>query len=784
MLRDKKRNRMKFDRKIRNSRFQINCRWVVNTSVFLIIIFFIRNFILNYKINQNTRKKSPHDNGRNEGPMIFLRKENIKNQIERYENIGDLIDLNDGDKMILKSDETLEFVHDKISNSVFAPQHVGMHLSIPIISETEDIVNTNSETKNENMGDSKTRNILLADFVTYYQKREKDLFIRKYFEQEIAMKSLSYYSKKSLTKNLTHSYFDGNDREFVKIQNGEDESKIQSVIDDGIIYKYNTGMKSTEAKPNLLCATFTSIDGKSINEILDKVFAFNTHEKIENKIENENKKENENINENERIKNNGDNKNIKIKKNKKYCDWYIIIYGGEKKYLSILKEKINNIENKFNLTKYDEKKIYGGVNSHNRYKGKVVQIAFPSRTSIKRMMRVKKEKYLNQVLNILQTDSGNENKNATEKNDFIQKTVNKITKNKNSSNSVYNSLTLPKPLLLLPLFTDIENEYSISDYDDVWLVDGDLHVRGFNLNSYFHIRNNIKLSKPSLSKSTQIFKSIINNFQASQTGTQNNENSSISVFRDTNYYPLVSQPLLYENTQSYEFLNFESWKKKRTFSDFIFGVNKNDEIENNENENEMKSVSNIDSKKLTEIKSDNGKKRKKAIALAETRFVEIQNPIIGIRFFRWFFDFFIIPLLDPLEILGTDWGLDSLFCTAAKYFRKEEIKYRKSFLTLQNENNKNNNFDNSQSLKSSEKDKDFMSLKNDLNVCVVIVASPPIHHTNDKVISSKLGYLNKKLLGLEMMKIVRKKFPLFYLDGRNQICNPLIKSSALYNGYI
>ena len=105
-------------------------------------------------------------------------------------------------------------------------------------------------------------------------------------------------------------------------------------------------------KPDLLCTTFTYLSEKTIPEILNKIFAFNTKEKS-------------NIDPMQR----------------KYCDWYITIYGGDMRLLRLLKEKIFEIENDSRLSHYYDNDNYeeNPEISLNRYKGRVVQIIYPSR---------------------------------------------------------------------------------------------------------------------------------------------------------------------------------------------------------------------------------------------------------------------------------------------------------------------------------------------------------------------------------------------------------------------
>jgi hypothetical protein len=83
--------------------------------------------------------------------------------------------------------------------------------------------------------------------------------------------------------------------------------------------------------------------------------------------------------------------------------------------------------------------------------------------------------------------------------------------------------------------------------------------------------------------------------------------------------PIVAQPLIHENTQSYRYLQRRSWENPR-------------------------------------------------ILASNVGFIEIQAPLMDAMFLEWYIMAFIVPLSPALHILGVDWGYDEMFCTAAAEF--------------------------------------------------------------------------------------------------------------------
>ena len=59
------------------------------------------------------------------------------------------------------------------------------------------------------------------------------------------------------------------------------------------------------------------------------------------------------------------------------------------------------------------------------------------------------------------------------------------------------------------------------------------------------------------------------------------------------------------------------------------------------------------------------------VNMVTSAFVEIQSPIFHTLFFEWFLDSIISPLIAPILITGADYGIDNVFCGAAKYYAEE-----------------------------------------------------------------------------------------------------------------
>ena len=547
-------------------------------------------------------------------------------------------------------------------------------------------------------------------------------------------------------------------------------------------------------KPDLLCATFTYLSEKTIPEILSKIFAFNTEEKANTDP-----------------------------LNRKYCDWYITIFGGDMRLLRLLKEKIFEIENDAGLSHYYDNENYEenpGI-SLNRYKGRVVQIIYPSRKLLRKKAIEEKQNYF-------------ENAEKIEKKSFLKfdnssKTGRYGERNKFGTKEVYNNQVITKLQLLLPMMDRNRKEFNIRSYSDLWLMDSDLSLENFDLSAHFRVRKSAIFSNPLpplslLSRISSYFFPSNNNITNSisvKTVTHNNGKSPFYENTKNHLGPILTQPLIYESTQSYEYFNYNSWKEG-TLYEYFSG-------------NKQKKVIRKTKKKETKYKKSKTKKKvkkiKQRVIAAETKFVEIQTPIIQVDFFIWFFDFFIVPLLDYSEILGTDWGVDYMFCEAARFYRSGEIRYENSILDgmentvrihnynhdngdindnrnnesktndnktnkleYQNDNNNNNNDNNNNNgtylrYNNNNNNEEINNIRNnekwsnDDVVCAVVTSGTPVHHRNERFLEHELGRHNKAILGSALIEIVSESFPLFYVNGHKALSNPLKSGTTLKTAY-
>lgn len=152
--------------------------------------------------------------------------------------------------------------------------------------------------------------------------------------------------------------------------------------------------------------------------------------------------------------------------------------------------------------------------------------------------------------------------------------------------------------------------------------------------------------------------------------------------------PIVSQPLIYESTQSYKYLLKEHWGKT------------------------------------------------KALA-SEVGFIEIQAPIFDAVFLEYFIMSFILPVLPAMVVLGGDWGIDEMFCSAAKEF----VNHDKKRL-------------------------------HDHPICAVILNNMSVHHHNRQEIVNIVGKSLRNAVNGVLMKIVRKHFNHYAKHGKQYFRSP------------
>lgn len=149
---------------------------------------------------------------------------------------------------------------------------------------------------------------------------------------------------------------------------------------------------------------------------------------------------------------------------------------------------------------------------------------------------------------------------------------------------VYNTILYPKIILFVTYFKYFKS------YDYIWSLDDDMSLQDFDMQYFCDI-----------------------------------------LFCSFKGVPIVSQPLIAENTQQYTYLNYQPW----TF------------VQQKEDENHNRVIRSVPS-----------------------GFIEIQAPLFNSFFLEFYTMAFIVPLLTPTFILGGDWGYDETFCKSAKAWAK------------------------------------------------------------------------------------------------------------------
>ena len=307
----------------------------------------------------------------------------------------------------------------------------------------------------------------------------------------------------------------------------------------------------------------------------------------------------------------------------------------------------------------------------------------------------------------------------------------------------YNNKINPKIIHFIRLL------WRLPEYQYVWIIDGDITLTDFNLTKFLTILS--------------------------------------CAFE---YKPIITQPLIIENTQSYPYINHKNW------------------VHN------------------------------KAIA-TETGFIEIQVPMLNTQFLSYYIMKFVFPIVIPMHILGADWGFDELFCSAAKLYstvitdqfqlilqqhqhqqqqlllsqspqpvqhaqyidntknnlRKNDVKYEQyeevmrllvkhrhilTTTTIQNNHN------NKEKVKTHKLYKNILNklINNSPNQCIIILANnTSIHHSNSKITNAILGYNMKKTLNDKLRNILKTTFSSFYFPGKDPKVNPLISDTKYKKSY-
>jgi hypothetical protein len=250
-----------------------------------------------------------------------------------------------------------------------------------------------------------------------------------------------------------------------------------------------------------------------------------------------------------------------------FCDWAIVVYNPVNHTVSEIEKQLkfslginSSIDNSISHNQYklDKTDTY---KSNIGYTGRFEVIVLDSKEKFYQNCKPICEEYYNRLVPISVRMSDKQNLEESQC-DLIED-VKDVLYNK----ALFSKIAML--MVLLPL---------TGRYKYVWVLDGDLSFRGMDL-SWFRKLHQCALPRP----------------------------------------PLVSQPLVFEKTQSYRYLQRPSWQNS-------------------------------------------------SILASSVGFIEIQAPLFDALFFEWFVFAFIVPLLPAMHILGVDWGFDEMFCTAASEF--------------------------------------------------------------------------------------------------------------------
>ena len=168
--------------------------------------------------------------------------------------------------------------------------------------------------------------------------------------------------------------------------------------------------------------------------------------------------------------------------------------------------------------------------------------------------------------------------------------------------------------------------------------------------------------------------------------------------------PLVSQAPIYDNTQRYKYLNNNKWNSTST----------------------------------------------KNVKIVASKFVEVQSPVINVDFFIWFIDTAITPMIEMFALLGTDDGMDNIWCGAAKF-------YAHYYLGIQNIT-------------------DSIGGSDDYNSCAIVLGGQSIRHFNKASSREGLNEYEYKVIHQNHRKhiayMLAVKFRSWFIFGDDEYVDP------------
>lgn len=312
------------------------------------------------------------------------------------------------------------------------------------------------------------------------------------------------------------------------------------------------------------------------------------------------------------------------------CDWILFVYDS--KGLSL--DDMNYEFHRLLMNSNSNKRSSSNNNNNNNYK---IKLAPSRRTEIKSSFKKTCLSYMNRLQYLIDNKENSMNSNSNGMNynninnklnllslcQFIESDSSSSTTHDNQDNSNYydydlhiNHQIYPKLQLLIMLLPVLPN------YDYIWLLDNDIDLTDFNFQHFLNIHAcAFKPSSPSSPSSSFSSSSSFFNYKGGRTQSIVEERMQ----QEITERPIVAQPLLQEYKPYYQFLGEVSWHHViRPAESYPYA--------------------------------------------STTGFVEIQIPFIQSDYLQWYILSFILPMFQPMNILGADWGFDFLLCQTSKLF--------------------------------------------------------------------------------------------------------------------
>jgi len=168
--------------------------------------------------------------------------------------------------------------------------------------------------------------------------------------------------------------------------------------------------------------------------------------------------------------------------------------------------------------------------------------------------------------------------------------------------------------------------------------------------------------------------------------------------------PLISQAPIYDNTQRYKYLNNNKWNTTTT----------------------------------------------KNVKIVASKFIEVQSPLINADFFVWFVETVITPMIEAFALLGTDDGMDNIWCGAAKFYAENYLNVKANRSNLET--------------------------IDDYNSCAIVLGGQSIRHFNKASSREGLNDYEFKVIHQNHRKhiayILAMKFRPWFIFGDDEYANP------------